>query len=300
MTTKDLHIFLTGTMSMSEVYQPVIIKHLLEVGGTCRKNELAARLADNDASVQEYYQRILMRWPKKVLSKHKIISYDRRSKTFQLLPSIDEGDREELIRICDAKISEWLQTKSATRGGRGVASSKNYEVIAAAKGRCQLCGISSEVSPMDADHIVPKSRANKNGKVVIDGRLVDVDSMENLQCLCFRCNRSKRDGDDTDWRRTKKLVRDQIPNQIRSEGRDPIVRKLTGSELKKGLLDKLEEEVAEYLRSEDADELADIQEVVLALGKIEGRSQYDMEKVRVAKVRDSGGFAEGWFYEGDR
>lgn len=91
---------------MSEVYQPVIIKHLLQAGGTCSKNELAARLADNDDSVQEHYRRILMRWPKTTLTNHNIISYDRSSKAFSLLPVVDESDREELIRICDAKISD--------------------------------------------------------------------------------------------------------------------------------------------------------------------------------------------------
>ena len=88
MTLSELRIFLTDTMSMSEVYQPVIIKELLENGGSCSKDQLAARLADHDASVQEYYQKILMRWPKTTLTKHGVVEYDQASKSFVQLSTV--------------------------------------------------------------------------------------------------------------------------------------------------------------------------------------------------------------------
>ena len=88
MTLSELRIFLTDTMSMSEVYQPVIIKELLENDGTCSKEHLAARLADHDASVQEYYQKILMRWPKTTLTKHGVVEYDQASKSFVQLSTV--------------------------------------------------------------------------------------------------------------------------------------------------------------------------------------------------------------------
>ncbi len=49
---------------MTDVYQPVIIKELLLNDGTCTKAELATALAGHDFTVQEYYERIVMRWPK--------------------------------------------------------------------------------------------------------------------------------------------------------------------------------------------------------------------------------------------
>jgi len=88
MTLSELRIFLTDTMSMSEVYQPVIIKELLENGGSCSKDQLAARLADHDTSVQEYYQKILMRWPKTTLTKHGVVEYDQASKSFVQLSTV--------------------------------------------------------------------------------------------------------------------------------------------------------------------------------------------------------------------
>ena len=212
MTLSELRIFLTDTMSMSEVYQPVIIKELLENGGSCSKDQLAARLADHDASVQEYYQKILMRWPKTTLTKHGVVEYDRTSRSFRLTSEEAMAEREELIGICERKIEEWLENRKTA--SEGISSSKRYQILKQSRGKCQLCGIPSSLRPIDVDHIVPRSQANKYGKVVIDGRPVDKDSIENLQALCFKCNRAKRNGDDTDWRRrNEKALSRQIPEE---------------------------------------------------------------------------------------
>jgi len=299
MNRKELREFLTATMSMTEVYQPVVIKHLLLNGGSCSKEQLATRLADNDESVQEYYRRILMRWPKITLTKHDVVSYDRTTQQFKLNLEPSDSEFDDLVAICDAKIASWISSKRRSKSGSEVTSSLRYEVLKEARGKCQLCGVPSELTPIDVDHIVPRSKANKYGKVIIEGKPVDVHSKDNLQALCFRCNRAKRDGDDTDWRRRKKLIRDEVPSQIKSEGRLPIVKKLTGSALTVALRDKLVEEVGEYLSSGKIEELADILEVIRALAKSTGHSEYEVEEVRENKVRDRGGFEEGWFYEGD-
>jgi hypothetical protein len=76
MDKPDLLEFLDKRMSMTDVYQPVVIKELLLHGGRRTKAELASALAAYDLSVQEYYERIVMRWPKITLSKHGIIDYE--------------------------------------------------------------------------------------------------------------------------------------------------------------------------------------------------------------------------------
>jgi ATP adenylyltransferase len=50
-----------------------------------------------------------------------------------------------------------------------------------------LCGISAKERPIDVDHIIPRSRG---GKI----------ELANLQVLCSKCNRSKRNQDDTDFK----------------------------------------------------------------------------------------------------
>jgi hypothetical protein len=60
---EQLVTFLTETMSMTDVYQPAVILHLLEHGGTASKQDLARTLNGYDQPVQEYYEKVLMRWP---------------------------------------------------------------------------------------------------------------------------------------------------------------------------------------------------------------------------------------------
>ncbi|HIF10131.1 MAG TPA: hypothetical protein EYQ81_10020 [Sneathiellales bacterium] len=113
---------------------------------------------------------------------------------------------------------------------------------------------------LDADHIVPKSLANKRGEVIIEGELVDVDSEKNIQILCSKCNRAKGNLDDTDFRKRNKLVRDKIPEIIRQHGREPKITVLTGDKLLNALNEKLVEEHGEYIESGELEELGDMVE----------------------------------------
>jgi hypothetical protein len=62
---------------------------------------------------------------------------------------------------------------------------------------CQACFCRNR--PLDVDHIVPREVARRNigiwkGKVPNKaGQLIDLDNLENLQLLCEKCNRGKRD-----------------------------------------------------------------------------------------------------------
>ena len=234
--------------------------------------------------------------PKATLTKHGVVEYDRTSRSFRLTSEEALAEREELIRICERKIEEWLENRKTA--SEGVSSSKRYQILKQSRGKCQLCGIPSSLRPIDVDHIVPRSQANRYGKVVIDGRPVDKDSIDNLQALCFKCNRAKRNGDDTDWRRRNKLVRDRIPSMIAAEGRVPYVVQLKGRKLKEALREKLIEEVGEYLDSDDVEELADVAEVLKALAELHGLSSAELEALRTRKRNERGGFDEGLFYSG--
>ena len=297
MKSIELKTFLTDKMSMTEIYQPVIIKELLQNSGTCTKDQLAVALADYDLSVKDYYRKIVMRWPKITLTKHNVINYQREGEKWNLIASIQ--DRDELINICDRKIAEWLEKKRDQEKDPAVNQSKRYRVLKRAKSKCELCGIPAQLRPLDIDHIIPQSKADKFGKVVLNGKHILVHSEENLQVLCFKCNRAKRDQDGTDFRKRKKLVRDRIPEIIRDSGRDPIIKKLSGNRLMSALNEKLIEEHEEYLESKDVYELADMVEVILAIARAKGSSQERLFDIITQKRTSNGGFTEGYFYEGD-
>lgn len=55
-----------------------------------------------------------------------------------------------------------------------------------------------------------------------------------------------------------KLVRDKIPGLIRQQGAKPLTRVLDDEEYAQCLADKLNEEVAEFQRDRNVEELADI------------------------------------------
>ena len=92
-----------------------------------------------------------------------------------------------------------------------------------------------------------------------------------------------------------KLVRDRIPEIIEVHGETPIVRVLEQDEYTRALRQKLGEEVAEFLESGDAEELADIMEVVLALASAGGTSHEQLESIRLAKREARGGFEKRLF-----
>lgn len=305
MKNQDLLEFLNNKMSMTDVYQPAIIRELLLHNGTRTKSELASTLASYDTAVQEYYEKIVMRWPKITLTKHGIIEYERAGALFRLLDYPDNAvARQEAIKACESKIATWLDRKRSFDRSTASTASVRYSVLKEANGKCQLCGIAAEVRPIDVDHIVPRSKADKNGKIRLHGRLMDVDDRENLQALCFTCNRAKRAHDETDFRRRKKLVRDRIPEIIEATGRTPQIKVLHDQALRDALYDKLVEEHAEVLHAKDAaskrEELADLIEVALALGRQYGADEDQMLSLVHQKRTKSGGFTKGLYYLGDQ
>lgn len=87
-----------------------------------------------------------------------------------------------------------------------------------------------------------------------------------------------------------KLVRDLIPQIIEASGDSCVIRVLDRDTYIDCLETKLTEELNEYLSSKDAEELADLLEVVEALIKARGWSRDDVEQIRLRKKELRGGF----------
>jgi predicted house-cleaning noncanonical NTP pyrophosphatase (MazG superfamily) len=241
-----------------------------------------------------------MRYPKDTLTKHGVVRYQRNGERFLLNGDVPEKERQEAIELYDAKITEWLQRKRDGEQAPAPNELVRYRVLKRAKGKCELCGIPSSLRPIDIDHVEPQSRADKNGNVVLDGKRVNVHSEDNLQALCIKCNRAKRDQDNTDYRRTSKLVRDRILYIIRQNGREPIVRRLSGKAIVKALNEKLVEEHEEYIEAGSVEELADMIEVIISLAKKKDTSQEELLQLVEEKRTERGVFEQGFFYVGDK
>lgn len=87
-----------------------------------------------------------------------------------------------------------------------------------------------------------------------------------------------------------KLVRDKIPEIIESAGKTCKVEALSDEEYLKMVDAKLEEELAEYHRDQNIEELADLMEVIYAAAEARGYSAEELEAVRVSKVENRGAF----------
>jgi predicted house-cleaning noncanonical NTP pyrophosphatase (MazG superfamily) len=83
-----------------------------------------------------------------------------------------------------------------------------------------------------------------------------------------------------------KLVRDRIPELLLKDGKTPISYRLKHPmEIKQCLVQKLVEEIDEYVRDADRTELADVMEVLQALIKVEypdGGFEADLTEKRLA------------------
>ncbi len=92
-----------------------------------------------------------------------------------------------------------------------------------------------------------------------------------------------------------KLVRDKIPEIIRSQGETPNVRILEDAEYSLQLDKKLDEEVGEFHRERNLQELADILEVVLALSENLGYTREQLMEEYRRKHDSRGGFRQRIF-----
>lgn len=87
-----------------------------------------------------------------------------------------------------------------------------------------------------------------------------------------------------------KLVRDRIPEIIERSGNECKTRVLTDAEYIKMLDEKLGEELVEYRKDQNIEELADLMEVIFALAVARGYTLEELEAVRAEKAEKRGGF----------
>lgn len=89
-----------------------------------------------------------------------------------------------------------------------------------------------------------------------------------------------------------KLVRDKIPQIIEADGKQCNIRILSDEEYIEMIDAKLDEELAEYHKDQNIEELADLMEVVIAAAKARGYTIEELENVRIQKAVKRGGFDE--------
>lgn len=87
-----------------------------------------------------------------------------------------------------------------------------------------------------------------------------------------------------------KLVRDRIPEIIEATGAKCKTQILSDEDYLRMLDLKLDEELAEYHKDQNIEELADLIEVIRAAARARGYSYEELEAVRAEKAEKRGGF----------
>ena len=92
-----------------------------------------------------------------------------------------------------------------------------------------------------------------------------------------------------------KAIRDKIPEIIQKDGHSCNVKTLSDEKFLEHLEKKLSEEVAEYQNDKNSEELADILEVIYRVAQLRGVSKEELEKIRIKKSEQRGGFDKNLF-----
>ena len=87
-----------------------------------------------------------------------------------------------------------------------------------------------------------------------------------------------------------KLVRDRIPEIIQASGGSCTTEILSDKDYLRMLDAKLDEELAEYHRDQNVEELADLMEVIRAAASARGCGPEELERIRAKKAAERGGF----------
>lgn len=89
-----------------------------------------------------------------------------------------------------------------------------------------------------------------------------------------------------------KLVRDKIPDIIQQDRKMPITHIASDEEYWQKLKEKLREEVLEFQKSDNPEELVDILEVIHAICDVKGITIEELKKIRMEKTEKRGGFKQ--------
>lgn len=89
-----------------------------------------------------------------------------------------------------------------------------------------------------------------------------------------------------------KLVRDNIPDIIRSKGDTPVTHVAGDGEYWEKLKEKVLEEFNEFVEAENEEELADLFEVLDAIIAYKGFTKECIQKLQKEKAQKRGGFRD--------
>lgn len=119
MNFDQLKTFIEKSMRMSHIYQPVMLKTLLEKGGKASVRDIATSILVHDESQIEYYEQITKEMVGRVLRNRSVVT--KEGKEFELLnfSILTTEQVTELIGLCQEKLDNFKEQRGAKSGSTG-------------------------------------------------------------------------------------------------------------------------------------------------------------------------------------
>jgi ATP adenylyltransferase len=162
---ENLVQFIERDIRMSHVYQPVMLRVLLDRGGRASREEIARAILNEDRSQLECYSEITRDMVGRVLTNRGVVKRDGANYELLGFEKLTADQVQELKDICDRKLAEYVARRGQAIWGHRrrstdyVSGTLRYEVLKHAKFRCELCGVPADERALEVDHIIPRTGA---------------------------------------------------------------------------------------------------------------------------------------------
>lgn len=193
----ELKKFITEDMSMSHIYQPVMLIELLKNHGSASEEDIAKVILNRDPTQLDYYVDKVKNMVGKVLANRQITSKEKSIHSLNGFKELTQEQIDELINLCMDKLVEYVDRRGdkiwehRATDREAISGSVRYQVLLRAGRRCESCGASVADKAIDVDHIIPRSLGGLN-------------DISNYQALCWECNTNKGNRDKTDFQELEK------------------------------------------------------------------------------------------------
>jgi diadenosine tetraphosphate (Ap4A) HIT family hydrolase len=198
MNFEQLKKFITEEMSMSHIYQPVMLIELLKNNGIASEEVIAQNILNRDPTQLDYYIDKVRNMVGKVLANRQITIREKAIHRLNGFSELSQEQIDELINLCMDKLVEYENKRGdkiwehRATDREAVSGSVRYQVLLRAGRRCEMCGASVADKAIDVDHIIPRSLGGLN-------------DISNYQALCWECNTNKGNRDKTNLKELERL-----------------------------------------------------------------------------------------------
>ena len=155
MEADELLEFLETRMRMSHVYQPLLIRCLLDAGGQATVRQLAIEFSKEDEAQVRYYEDRIKKMPVDVLKGHGVVE-EADGVVKLTVDGLTFEEKANLRAMCEQKIGEFLSSRGLSTWDYSLLSfdpvgeSLRYEILTRDR-VCQLCGATKEQERLEVE-----------------------------------------------------------------------------------------------------------------------------------------------------